>query len=198
MFRISDYLHVILTKKRLPVMVAAFLLPLVLLCKDPDSSRVAHVLRKLLPRHKLERLVKHISNKLVIKRRKHPNRRQHLSFCHLHYHTQPKFKSRLVLHNLNKLLNHIISLIKVNNKSQQLLRKAQKGPVRLSLPVPPFKYSPRFTFFPTKLPSFCFFLCQSSQSLSISSAVCFLLPSAFLASSFGYTTRGWSATISPI
>lgn len=62
----------------------------------------------------------------------------------------------------------------------------------------PVKYSPRFTFFPTKLPSFCFFLCQSSQSLSISSAVCFLLPSAFLASSFGYTTRGWSATISPI
>nr|DAM98581.1 MAG TPA: hypothetical protein [Caudoviricetes sp.] len=182
MFRISDYLHVVLTKKRLPVMVAAFLLPLVLLCKEPDSSRVAHVLRKLLPRNKLKRLVKHISNKLVIKRGKHPNRRQILSFCHLHYHTQPKFKSCLVLHNLNKLLYHIISLIKVNNKYHK----------------PPFKYSPRFTFFPTKLPSFCFFLCQSSQSLSISSAVCFLLPSAFLASPFGYTTRGWSATISPI
>lgn len=77
----------------------------------------------------------------------------------------------------------------------------QKGPERLSEaqpPSPPFKYSPRFTFFPTKLPSFCFFLCQSSQSLSISSAVCFLLPSAFLGSSFGYTTRGWSATIRPI
>lgn len=126
--------------------------PLVLLCKEPDSSRVSLVLRKLLPCHKLKRLAKYISNKLVIKRRKYPHRRQYLSLCHLHYHTQPKLKSRLVLHNLNKLLNHIISLIKVNNKSQLPLKKAHKGPVRLSCPALPSSIPQGSPSFPLSYP----------------------------------------------